>query len=235
MAHLRSLIFWILLYITVIILIILYFPLAIFFRSSIFADHCAALWSKSVLWLLRVILGVDHQIINIQAIPKTPCIIACQHQSMWETIIFHLICRYPSYIYKKELLKIPFYGWYVRRMSGIKVDRKGGASALKDMIKQAKSLLEKGHNIIIFPQGTRVPYGDDKGNYPYQIGITALYMATEAPVVPAVLNSGKFWGKSFLIKKSGTITIKFLEPINPGLSKKDFITKLEHVIDSQKL
>jgi len=116
-------------------------------------------------------------------------------------------------------------------MTGIKVDRQGGASALKDMIKQVKYYLGKGHNIIIFPQGTRVPAAANVEQYPYQVGIAALYLAANVPVVPAALNSGKLWSKGLLIKKSGRITIEFLEPIQTGLSRAEFMDVLENRIE----
>lgn len=228
MPFIRSLIYWILFYISVAILIFGYFPLALFIKDKTdLADRGAKLWSRMVLFLLKVIMGIDHEIINKDKIPATPCIIACKHESTWETIVFHLICRHPAYIYKKELLKVPFYGWYVRYMSGAQVDRSGKASALKDLIRQSKDQLQKGHNIVIFPQGTRVPYGVGSEKYPYQVGTAALYLACNVPVVPAALDSGKFWPKGFLIKKSGRIKIKFLDPIQPGLKKEDFMRELE--------
>lgn len=151
---------------------------------------------------------------------------------MWETIVMHLVMNRPVYAYKKELLNIPFYGWYLTIMSGIIVDRKGGASALKSLIKQTKEYLAKGQNIVIFPQGTRTPIGAKTKEYPYQSGIAALYLSCNVQVVPAALNSGVFWSKKGS-KKKGTIILEFLEPIAPGLSKQEFMKKLEDTIESK--
>ncbi len=122
-------------------------------------------------------------------------------------------------------------------MSGIKLNRKGGASALKSLIKQAKNYLGKGQTVILFPQGTRVPVGGLVEKYPYQAGVTALYLACGVPVVPAALNSGKFWPKSGSGKKSGKksgkIILEFLDPIEPGLSKQEFNQRLERVIEER--
>ncbi len=118
-------------------------------------------------------------------------------------------------------------------MSGIAVDRKGGASSLKNLLKQAKTELAGNHNIIIFPQGTRVPVNGSLEKYPYHPGVTALYLACNVPVVPAALNSGVFWPKSRTKKTSGTITLEFLEPIMPGLSKQEFNEKLEKAIEER--
>ncbi len=197
------------------------------------ADHGAKVWAEIGLGTLKKLCKIEHEFVGLENIPKEPCIIACKHESMWETIVMHLVVRRPVYAYKKELLMIPFYGWYLRIMSGIKVDRRGGASALKDLIKQSKSYLGRGQSIIIFPQGTRVPPKGTVEKYPYQSGVVALYLACGVKVVPAALNSGIFWGRSKFAKKPGKITLEFLEPIEPGLSKKEFMAKLEKVIEKR--
>ncbi len=222
-------------YLSVIVLMFIYIPLSALIKNENLADICAKKWSITVLWFLRVFCGINYKIIGAHNIPNEPCIIACKHQSMWETVVFHLICRYPAYIYKKELLKIPLYGWFISKMSCVKVDRDGKASALKDMIKQVKHYLQKNHNIIIFPQGTRTPPHASTQDYPYQIGVAALYISAHVKVVPANLNSGEFWGKGFIMKKRGTISIEFLEPIEQGLKKEEFMQVLEEKIASSKL
>lgn len=213
-------------------MVVIYFAISPFIKRKELADDCAKIWSQSILLFLRLIHGINYKIIGRDKLPSSPCIIACKHQSAWETIIFHLLCRHPAYVYKKELLKVPFYGWFVKKMTGIEVDRQGGASALKNMIKQTKSILQKGHNIVIFPQGTRIPFGASVVQYPYQVGIAALYLACDVPVVPVALNSGALWSKSMLIKKSGTITLEFLDPIQAGLKKDEFMDKLESSIEA---
>ncbi len=212
-------------------MVVIYFTITSFIKRENFADDCAKIWSQAVLLFLRLIHGVSYKIIGFDKLPNKACIIACKHQSAWETIIFHILCQHPAYVYKKELLRVPFYGWFVKRMTGIEVDRQGGASALKQLIKQTKYILHKGHNIVIFPQGTRIPLGASVAQYPYQVGIAALYLACDVPVVPAALNSGALWNKSMLIKKSGTITLEFLEPIQAGLKKNEFMIELESAIE----
>jgi len=210
---------------------IIYFP-AFILRSSKLADHGAKMWTIANLWVLKKLCKIDYKIIGLENLPKNePFIIACKHQSAWETIVMHLIVNRPAYVYKKELEMIPFYGWYLKVMSGIKLNRKGGASALKSLIKQSKDYLSRGQKIIIFPQGTRVPYGANCKKYPYQIGISALYLACNVKVVPAALNSGLYWPKHQIKKNAGTIIIKFLPPINTGLKKQEFMQKLEDVIE----
>jgi len=212
-------------------MVVIYFAISPFVKRKELADDCAKIWSQSILLFLRLIHGINYKIIGRDKLPSSPCIIACKHQSAWETIVFHLLCRHPAYVYKKELLKVPFYGWFVKKMTGVEVDRQGGASALKNLIRQTKSILSKGHNVVIFPQGTRIPFGASVAQYPYQVGIAALYLACDVPVVPVALNSGALWNKSMLIKKSGTITLEFLEPIQAGLKKNEFMVELESAIE----
>lgn len=235
MKYITSFFFWIAVYLSVIILLIFYIPASLIIKKENFADICAKKWSITIVWLLKNICGINYKIIGSENIPNEPCIIACKHQSMWETIVFHLICKYPVYIYKKELMKVPLYGWYISKMSGVKIDREGKASALKDMIKQVKNYLHKGQNVIIFPQGTRTPPHSTVKEFPYQIGVAALYMNSHAKIVPANLNSGEFWGKGFVMKKRGTIMIEFLKPIELGLKKEEFMKALENSIAKSKL
>ena len=177
--------------------------------------------------------GINYKIIGRENISKTPCIYACKHQSMWETVIMHLIIDRPVYAYKKELEIIPFYGWFLKVMSGIKVDRKGGVKSLKSVINQTKNYLNKKQSIVIFPQGTRVPIEGSIEKYPYQAGITALYNSCDVKIVPVALNSGLFWPKGQILKKRGTVIIEFLPAIEKGLSKEDFNKKLISEIEEK--
>ncbi|MBU6140761.1 MAG: 1-acyl-sn-glycerol-3-phosphate acyltransferase [Proteobacteria bacterium] len=231
MPLIRSVTFTILLNLWGAIIPIIYSPV-FFTRNANLADRGAKAWSIGAIWLLKVLCGIDYEIRGREKLPKGACIIACKHQSAWETIVMHLVLNHPVYAYKKELEKIPFYGWYLKVMSGIKINRKGGASALKDLIKQAKKYLAKGQKIVLFPQGTRVPTNGSVEKYPYQAGVTALYLSCGVAVVPAALNSGKFWPKSG-VKKSGKIILEFLEPIEPGLSKQEFSQRLEQAIEAK--
>ena len=133
------------------------------------ADKMAKFWSEFLMFLLRITCDISYEVRGKENIPKDrSVIIASKHQSMWETIIMHLIVHRPVYIFKKELLKIPFYGWYLRFMSGIIADRDGGPRALKNIVKSAKKYIKNKQDIIIFPQGTRTKIGAKVEDYPYQ-------------------------------------------------------------------
>jgi 1-acyl-sn-glycerol-3-phosphate acyltransferase len=160
--------------------------------------------------------------------PTKGFVIASKHQSAWETFIAFAFLPKVSFVYKKELGYIPIYGWYNKAYKNICADRKGGAKALKSIIEQTKDRVEKGHQVIIFPQGTRTAFGQVT---PYKSSVYAMYKAG-IDIYPAALNSGNCWPKKG-IKKSGTIVWKFLPKIEQGLDKKEFMQRLEEVIESE--
>ncbi len=232
MKLLLSIIFTVLTIFLGMLIPILFSP-AFLFKKSTLADIGAKNWAILVLFFLRKLCQIDHKIIGLENIPQDgePVIIACKHQSMWETVVMHLIFKYPVYAYKKELLKIPFYGWYIRKMSGIAINRQDGLSSIRKLLKSSSYYIKNRQNIIIFPQGTRVLPFANTSQYPYQVGIASIYKNSNVAVVPVALNSGVFWPKTGFLKKSGTITIEFLPAIKPGLTKEDFMKKLENTIE----
>lgn len=230
--YIRSISFTIFINLWGIVIPFIYLFPSFIFQNRKIADHGAKVWSIFVIYALKKICKIDYKIIGLENILNEPCIYASKHQSAWETVIMHLILKRPVYAYKKELEVIPFYGWFLKFMSGIKVDRKGGAKSLKSVINQAKFYLKKGQSIVIFPQGTRVPVFASIEQYPYQAGIVALYKSCDVKIVPVALNSGCFWPKDKILKKSGTIIIEFLKPIQQGLGKEEFIEKLTNEIES---
>jgi 1-acyl-sn-glycerol-3-phosphate acyltransferase len=233
MVFIRSLLFSIFINVWGIIIPIIYSSVFITNNTKT-ADRGAKLWSGFIAFILEKFFGIKYEVRGLENLPKNGgYIVACKHQSMWETYIMHLVFNRPVYAYKKELLKIPFYGWFVGKMSGIVVDRKGGTKALKSLLSSSKEYLNNNRVIIIFPQGTRTPVNSDVKDYPYQSGIVALYSALNAKIVPAALNSGVYWNKKGLTGKAGKIILEFLPAIESGLDKKEFLAKLEEVIEDE--
>lgn len=232
MQLLRSTLFFLLINLWGAIVPLIFLLPASIFRSRKIGDLGAKIWSIISIWLLRKLCHIDYKIIGAENILNQPCIYACKHQSMWETIIMHLIIDRPVYAYKKELELIPFYGWFLKFMSGIKVDRKGKAQSLKNILNQAKFYISQRQSVIIFPQGTRVAVGAGIDKYPYQSGISALYKACNVKVVPVALNSGLYWPKHKMLKNQGTILIEFLPAIDVGLERNHFEDKLVESIES---
>ena len=187
------------------------------------------IWARVSLWLARHIAGMTYEIRGREHIPQGPAIYASKHQSAWDTVIFHLLFDRAAFVLKRELLRIPCWGWYLWRMQMIAIDRSAGSSSIKHMIKQSKAALADGRPIIIFPEGTRTRPGATPD---YQPGIAAMYAMLDAPVVPVALNSGLYWGKDAFIKKPGKLILEFLPAIPAGLDKQVFLQQLQERIET---
>jgi 1-acyl-sn-glycerol-3-phosphate acyltransferase len=202
-------------------------------------------WSALILWLLKIIIGLDFEVRGRAHLPAGAALIAAKHQSAWDTLMLPVLLGDPVVVLKRELFWIPFYGWYAKRAGMIAIDRKGGAKALRAMLRAAKhTTVEDGRQLVIFPQGTRTAPGalpttspSDPGalptqaTAPYQPGVAALYGELGLPCVPMALNSGLFWGRRAFTKRPGRIIVEFLPPIPPGLAKRDFLARLEAAIE----
>lgn len=202
--------------------------LPVCFAYQPFAFTVARAWAGWSLWLLRVTCNITHKVEGLENIPEGPVIIACKHQSAWETIVFWTLLKHPVYVLKRELLFFPVFGWYLLLLKSIYIDRKSGASAIKRMLREASLRKQDNSQIVIFPEGTRTMTGDIPA---YQPGVAALYHHLGIPVVPAALNSGNVWQKNAFTKKPGVITLRFLENITPGMKSRDFLAKLQNIIE----
>ena len=193
-------------------------------KAALWVAHS---WARVTFWGLRNIVGLNIKISHLENV-TLPCIIACKHQSAWETVVFHYIFQDACYILKQELNRLSF-GWFLKRLKMIVVNRKEGRRSLVNLISQAKDVAKTGRPIIIFPEGTRSAPGE-KGKY--QKGVAALYRALDLPVYPVALNSGYFWGRRAFDKKRGTVQLVFLDPILPGLEIDPFLDKLERDLEA---
>ncbi len=191
--------------------------------------HVVHLWLHQVEWIERTFGNITYRVIGREYVPEGACIIAAKHQSAWETFKLHLLFGDPAIVLKKELLRIPIWGWYLGRSGMIPIDRAGRAKALSAMMQAAHKAADMGRKIVIFPQGTRVAVGASK---PYKSGVVALYQELNLPIVPMALNSGLFWPKNSFIKKPGVITIEFLPPIPPGLPRAAMMERLESELEA---
>jgi 1-acyl-sn-glycerol-3-phosphate acyltransferase len=186
-------------------------------------------WAAGVLALLRVIVGLDYEIRGRDRIPRGGCIIAMKHQSAWDALVLPVELGDPAVVVKRELLLLPFYGWYAVRAGSIAIDRKAGAGALRRMLARARPAAAAGRPIVIFPEGTRVAPGERRA---YQPGAAALYQALSLPVVPAAVNSGLYWGRRAFVKRKGRIVLEFLEPIPTGRTRPRLMAELERRIET---
>ena len=227
MLVLRSLAFNVLFYVWSTVLQVTCLPTILFSPSAV--TWVQRTWVRGNFALLAFVCDLRYEIRGRDRMPREPCIIAAKHQSAWDTMIFAKLIRRPSHILKRELLWVPVFGWYLLRAGGIPIDRKGGAAALKRMIAAARQTISEGRHIVIFPEGTRVAVGE---RVPYHPGVAALYTQLKVPVVPVALNSGLFWGRRTFLKRSGRIVLEFLEPIPPGLRRREFLEVLQQRIES---
>lgn len=191
----------------------------------------ARIWSKGNLWLCKTILNLRLNLVGHETLPKTPVIIASKHQSAWETVVFFAFLPAPTIILKKELLWVPLFGQYIQRMGMIRVARSKGKSTegLRNFLTDAARAVKAGHQILIFPEGTRSQPGH-AGTY--HSGVGSLYANLKIPVIPVAHNAGVFWPRREFLKKSGVLTLAFLEPIQPGLSRQEFMRRLEETIET---
>ena len=183
-------------------------------------------FTKNMQWVLRI-FNIKIRVINPDLANLKGCLFASKHQSMFETIYFNQLFYNPAYILKKELLSIPLFGTYLKKLGMIAIDRSQGIKSLRLVNEQTAEYVEK-RPVIIFPEGTRTTYKEQPDLKP---GIFSIYKSLNKPVVPISLNSGYCWPKNDKIK-SGEILIEFKEPIQPGLSKKEFLDQLKSAINS---
>ena len=185
----------------------------------------ARIWAQATLWGLKVITGIDMRIEG--EAPKTGVLVASKHMSIWDTLALYLVLDDPAIVLKRELLYVPFYGWFLWKATAIAIDRGAGARAVMKMTRAARQVIAAGRPILIFPEGTRKKPGAPPD---YKPGVAALYGLLGVPCVPVALDSGRYW--IGFTKRPGTITLSFLEPIPPGLKRAPFMTALETRIET---
>ena len=220
---LRSALFLLWFVLVTTILSLIFLPVLILPRAA--TVSLARIWSHVTLWGLKVFAGIDFEIRGRP--PKGPVLVASKHMSMWDTLALYMALDAPAAVLKRELLRIPFYGWFLWKSTAIAVDRAGGASSLRKMSNAAKAVLAEGRPILIFPEGTRKKPGAAPD---YKPGVAGLYALLDVACVPVALNSGVYW--TGFLKRPGTITLQFLEPIQPGLKRDAFMTLLEQRIEA---
>ena len=223
----RAFLFNVLFYVTTVLFLGLGSPLLLGPRS--WAMWALALHARTELWLLKTIVGTELEVRGKEKLPKGACLVASKHQSAWETFALIPLFRDPAYLMKRELFWIPFHGWFSYKFKMIPVDRDKGPAALRRMLAEAKTRAAAGREIIIFPEGTRRAPGALPD---YKTGVFLLYEALGIPCVPVALNSGLFWPRRSLKRYPGTIIVEFLDPIPPGLSKREFLPRLQATIET---
>jgi 1-acyl-sn-glycerol-3-phosphate acyltransferase len=207
------------------IAVFLAYPISLFGERA--ARGWAHAWARYHRWCCAWILGIRSRIEGTP--PKGAVLVAAKHQSMFETIEIVLMLDEPAMVLKRELAKIPFWGWIVTAYGAIPVDRAGGAVALRQMMRAAEAAIQHGRPILIFPEGTRVAPGETP---PLQPGFVGLYRALKLPVVPVALDSGRLWPRRRFAKWPGIVTMRFGEPIPPGLKRAEIEARVHAAINA---
>jgi 1-acyl-sn-glycerol-3-phosphate acyltransferase len=223
---LRSLIYNVLFYVLLVLWMLVAIPTFLLPRRIFM--RVAKAWARSNIWLMSLICHIKVEYRGVEKIPKGPLIVASKHQSMWETFALLQFFDAPLFIYKRELGWIPFFGWYLMKSKMIGVDRDGGMRSLMEMARRAPKEIRSGRQLIIFPEGTRSPV-DATPNY--MTGVGQIYASAGVPCIPVALNSGLFWPRRTFMRYPGTLVVEFLDPLPPGLARKEFIARIKTSIE----
>ena len=194
------------------VVIVLLVPLSALFGRRALIDHAQG-WAWFHRWATRVLLGIETRTLGTPL--AEPALYAAKHQSMFETLELALMLGAPVPVMKAELARIPIWGWAARRYGVIIVDRAGSGQAMRQMMREARTALDEGRSIVIFPEGTRVRPGEQP---PLRPGFAGLYRSLGVPVVPVALDSGRLWPRKGP-KRAGTVTFRFGAPVPPGLPR----------------
>tara|TARA_B100001093_G_scaffold105788_1_gene98097 strand:- start:6 stop:713 length:708 start_codon:yes stop_codon:yes gene_type:complete len=227
MQFIKSLIFNIFLYLGLILIFILAIPTLIMpNRFTIFFGKLSA---QYIVLLLKIVMNtkvIFHGEENLKKVDRY--FVASAHQSMFETFVLQIPLNGPIFILKKELLSIPLFGWYLRKIGSIAIIRETTTKENLNFFDKIKQRIEKNKRpLLIFPQGTRVKLEEQP---PFKKGVGRIYNALNLPCIPVALNTGKVWPKNSFMKFSGDIHISFLEPIMPGKDNDEFTKEIENKI-----
>jgi 1-acyl-sn-glycerol-3-phosphate acyltransferase len=229
MPIIRSTLFNLAFYTWGVVAAVVFSPTLLISRSATYFSN--QIWIRGVFFLMRTIMGLKIEIKGVQNQLPSPVIYASKHQSALETMLFHYVLNDPAIVLKRELMWIPFFGWYFKKLGMIPIAREKnkGTSSLRKMLKACKAAVDNNQPIVIFPEGTRSS-PDQAGHY--QPGVASIYKQLGVPVVPVALNSGCYWPRRGFLKHPGVVTIQFLESIPPGLPRQEFMSVLQSRIET---
>jgi 1-acyl-sn-glycerol-3-phosphate acyltransferase len=185
-------------------------------------------WAKTSIVLHEIITGSRVEFRGLERIPAGPLLVAAKHYSAWETMALLLFFPKATYILKRELLRTPLFGWHLLKAEQIPIDRGQRARALAKMLAHAKGAIERGRQIIIFPEGPRRKVGAEPD---YKFGVARLYKRLGVPCVPVAMTSGLAWPRNTLLHYPRPVLVEFLEPIPAGLDPNDFFARVQETIE----
>ena len=220
----RSVVFVALIYLLMGAMGLVALPAAVVSRRAALA--ACKLYCRWTLWLLRVMCGTRCEIRG--SVPVEPCIVASKHQSFLDVILLTMSLPQPRFVMKRELLWVPIFGYFARRIGCVAIDRKARGEAVRGMVAGIRALADEGGQVIIFPQGTRVAPGL---RVPYRGGVMKLYATFGLPIALAAVNTGWFWPRTGLRRTPGTAVVEYLGTIPPGERPEGLLARIEREIE----
>jgi 1-acyl-sn-glycerol-3-phosphate acyltransferase len=227
----RSLLFVLFLAVSVVPWALAVVLVSIFMRGPVIYAMCVG-WLRTAIWSAKVICGVHARVHGMENLPDGPLVLLPKHQSTWETFAFPgLMPRPLAYVFKRELLYIPFFGWAIGRMDMIHIDRSKRAEAWNKVAEQGRRLMADGHWVIMFPEGTRIPRGK-QGTY--KSGGTRLAVTTAVPVLPIAVTSARCWPRKTFTLRPGIIDVSIGKPIpSVGREPDELMREVERWIEAE--
>lgn len=205
--------------------------LATFFLPFKMRSFFTTIYAKSNIIALRVFCGIKHEVKGLENIPNEPCIIFSKHQSTWETLALQLVFPAQTFIVKRELMWVPFFGWGLAMLKPVAIDRKAGRNAMEQVVKQGRERLEQGIWLVIFPEGHRYKPGTKTK---YKKGAGVLAEKTGYPVIPVAHNAGEFWRKKQFVKTPGIVKMHIGQVISTkGKRAEDIVEEGRQWIESE--
>ena len=227
MIVLRSGLFALVFYVWSALVAILGLPVLLLPRAAV--RRLLKAWSLGVTLMLRLICGVRVEIRGRQFMPAGAALIAPKHQCMFDVFGLFAVLPDSCFVTKKELMRIPLFGWYCLKLGMVVIDREGEAATLRQMVRESRVRVAAGRQLVIFPEGTR---GEPGHLGDYKPGVAALYRDLDAPCIPLALNSGVHWPAHGFLRRPGTIVFEFLEPMPSGLKREPFMAELERRLET---
>lgn len=229
MHLIRSILFAILL--TVITVPYAFLATFIFWLPPMTRHRLITSWVPIMMWVIRHVLGIRYRVIGAENIPAGPAVVLSKHQSAWETIALQVIFPPLCYVLKRELLRVPFFGWALGMIPGIAIDRSAGKDALTQVVEQGRERLKEGLWVVVFPEGTRVAPGATRR---YKPGGAILAKRAGVPVVPVAHNAGELWRRNAFIKRAGEIVVSIGPVIDvKGVKANDVSEQAEAWIEAE--
>jgi 1-acyl-sn-glycerol-3-phosphate acyltransferase len=219
--------FWVLYHVWITVAGLTCAPLLLVARRPLLA-RVAGFFARTVQGLLAATVGLRHREVGREQVPAGPVLYAMKHQSTWDAILILALIPHAAVVIREPLLRIPVFGWWLKRLGLIVIDPEAGPDALFHILEEGRAALDEGRPVVIYPEGERVPAGE-RGTYHPGVAMAARRLG--APLVPVAHNAGAFWPLGARLKRPGRITLEFLPPIDVELPRAELLARLEQAME----